>query len=795
MPRRVSIGLIATCLAALLAASTLALSAILVPERLRDWREAERQRRITAGVATLGSALVELSLERSLVQVTLQLPDPIAPQFRAMIERQRRIAAEGFAAALAALREVGTPEAARLADETAARLQGLDALRRPADADLARPLAQRDPAVLARWAAGVPQLISAIENRRGTARAANEPVPAGVALREQVQHLAWSVREYGGRDRTDLATALALGRPLTAEALERMAAFDGPVARRLDSLEALEGHAALPPALRQSLRGLLLEYRGGYQSLRRSLIEASQAGRPYPLAFDAYFAESSRVLDLATALSVAAGDANRAYWTDTGAAVARQAVLILALTLVAIIAAAALVWFVRHRVTRPAAGLAQLVERIADGDLAAQADLGKPPQEIARVAGAVETLRARLARARAEEARANADRDAKLRRQQATERFAADFSAVIGGVLGGLGQSAGRMRGNAGTMARLAAATRQEAAAVRGASEAGAAGLDQARAAASSLRDSAAAVTEGVRHAAGQVAAAVAQAADSERLVNGLSGAAAEIGAVMETIRSIAAQTNLLALNATIEAARAGEAGKGFAVVAGEVKALAAQTARATEEVATRIAAVQASSAAAASSIARIAEAVGEVRTAAAGISEGIEAQAGAIGAIAHRLEDAARGNAEVLSRMRALAEAAEAGGGAADSVLEASQEVGGRAEALRGEVDGFLASLERAGDRRRYDRVTMDLPCRAEWQGGACAARLVDLSQGGAGLAGPLDLPPGTEIHLSIADGPALPARVARRTADVTGVLFVASADTDAQLARLLGAREREAA
>jgi methyl-accepting chemotaxis protein len=795
MPRRVSIGIVATCLAALLAASTLALSAILVPERLHDWREAERQRRISAAVATLGKALVELSLERSLVQVTLQLPDPVAPTFRAQIDRQRAIAATRFTEAMALLREVGTPEAARLADETEARLQGLDALRRPADADLARPLAGREPGVLDRWAAGMPALISAIENRRGTARGAEEQVPAGVALREQVQHLAWSVREYGGRDRTYLAAALALGRPLSPQALERMAAFDGPVARRLDSLEALEMHPALPPSLRQALRGLLLEYRGGYQDLRRSLIQASQAGQPYPVPFDAYFAESSRVLDLATALSVAAGEANRSYWTDTGAAIARQAALILLLTIVAISAAAALVWFVRRRVTQPAAGLAQLVERIADGDLAAQADLGHPPQEIARVAGAVETLRARLAQARAEEARATADRDAKLRRQQATERFAADFSAVIGGVLGGLGQSAGRMRGNADTMARLAASTREETAAVRRASEAGATGLDQARAAAGSLRDSAASVTEGVRRAGGQVAAAVAQAADSERLVTGLSDAAAEIGAVMETIRSIAAQTNLLALNATIEAARAGEAGKGFAVVAGEVKALAAQTARATEEVASRIAAVQSSSAAAAGSIARIAEAVGEVRAAAAGIAEGIEAQTGAIGAIAGRLEDAARGTAEVLARMHALSEAAEAGGGAADSVLEASQEVGGRAEALRGEVDGFLASLDRAGDRRRYDRIRVDLPCRAEWQGGSSSARLVDLSQGGAGLAGRLDLPAGTEIRLSIAGVAALPARIARCTGEVTGVLFVASAETEATLARLLEGHEREAA
>jgi methyl-accepting chemotaxis protein len=116
--------------------------------------------------------------------------------------------------------------------------------------------------------------------------------------------------------------------------------------------------------------------------------------------------------------------------------VARETALVLGLTLLAIAAALGLVWFVRRRVTQPSAGLAQLVERIAEGDLEARADLGLPPREISRVAGALETLRARLIAARAEEARAKADQEAKLRRQQATERFAADFSAVIGGGTG-----------------------------------------------------------------------------------------------------------------------------------------------------------------------------------------------------------------------------------------------------------------------------------------------------------------------------------------------------------------------
>jgi methyl-accepting chemotaxis protein len=144
---------------------------------------------------------------------------------------------------------------------------------------------------------------------------------------------------------------------------------------------------------------------------------------------------------------------------------------------------------------------------------------------------------------------------------------------------------------------------------------------------------------------------------------------------------------------------------------------------------------------------------------------------------------------------MRALAEAAKAGGSAAQEVLAVSEDVGGRAEALRGEVDGFLASLERAGDRRKYDRHPLDLPCRLTWTSGACETRLHDLSRGGGSIAKALELAPGTEVRIAIGGGPALPARIARAAGDSTGLLFIASGSTEAEVARLLAPYERSEA
>ncbi len=766
-----SISRVSAALAAVLAGIAVLLTGLVLAERLTSLWETQRQRTITTEAAGLGVGLVELSLERSLVQVTLQLPDPLAPQHRGMIEAQRRKAGERFAAALVALDGLGDERAARLAGYLRARLVELSRLREEADRQLALPRDRREPDFLARWSAEVPALVLRIEARRNTLRGPDDLVPATVLDQERLQHLAWAVREYGGRDRTFLAVGLALDSAPDAATRARMAELDAVVQRRLSDLETLAQTGHIAPGLRAATERVLAEYRG-YQALRGRILAAGP-GR-WPIGFDAFFTESSRVLELPAALSRAAAEANAAHWRDIGHAEVAAGALAFAVLVGALAAAAALALFVRRRVSGPCAALAVATARLAEGRLDAELAVPRPTAEIARIVEALEALRRRLLDAAEADRAMAAERAEKDRRQAATETFTRDFSTAIGGVLGSFANSVGQMRDASAGMRELARSTMADAAAVREANEEGADRLASAASAAERLAHAAGGLARDMQSTETQVQGAVAEARGSDRTIQGLTASADEITAVIDTIRQIAGQTNLLALNATIEAARAGEAGKGFAVVASEVKGLATQTARATDDVARRIEAVRRASGEAAGSIGRIAEAVAGVQAAAAAIAAGIANQREAVVAMANDVREVAQANDGVAQRMARLADAAAEAQAAAGRVAIDADAVETSASAVQREVEGFTASLGVGGERRRYERGACDLAARVVHRGREFEARLRDVSRSGAGLVTAARPAPGDEVTLTIAGDAPIAARVARVREDGFGVIFL---------------------
>ncbi len=417
----------------------------------------------------------------------------------------------------------------------------------------------------------------------------------------------------------------------------------------------------------------------------------------------------------------------------------------------------------------PLGAVTQSTTALAGGDLDHPiAGVGRS-DEIGRLAAALETFRRDALEKRDMEAAAEAARAVAARRHAAMEAHVQEFGASASGAMGSVVDSAGRMREVAEAMASAAARIRARAQETGAEAEGAARNLSSVAAATEELAASTGEIARQVGAATEAVTQAVAQSQSSDRLVAGLAGEAEAIGGVVRLIEDIAGRTNLLALNATIEAARAGEAGKGFAVVASEVKALAAQTAKATAEIGTRITAVQEATRRACEGIGAIGATVARVEAIAASVAGAVEEQGRATREIAESTQIVTAATSAASGAMAEFGTLADQAHALGSDVLAAAERNGREAESLRGELDGFLAAMREAEDRRAFERVPgQGLPVEIRLPDGHThAARLNDISLGGAAMAPGVAAAPGTQVELRFAGGAPLSARIVRGAAD----------------------------
>ena len=217
--------------------------------------------------------------------------------------------------------------------------------------------------------------------------------------------------------------------------------------------------------------------------------------------------------------------------------------------------------------------------------------------------------------------------------------------------------------------------------------------------------------------------------------IRGLSDAAGRIGDVARLIEDIAQRTNLLALNATIEAARAGEAGKGFAVVAGEVKALAQQTARATEDIARQISAIQQETLNSVGVIESVGRTIGDIAEMTMAVAAAVEQQAAATREISRNVANTTTAGREVNERIGEVSQEADETGLRAETMREATAQVAGQMAALRQSIVQVVRTASTDADRRVNTRYEVQEPCTLAVGDQRFPARLLNISRGGAAL------------------------------------------------------------
>ncbi|CCE04567.1 putative methyl-accepting chemotaxis protein [Bradyrhizobium sp. STM 3843] len=573
----------------------------------------------------------------------------------------------------------------------------LNEVRAATDRVLSQPMSARDQAVVKGFLPGVAQVVAIIEPILNRLQNDVASTDASLTTLLDVARTAQDLRVTAGARAATLSPAISARRQVVAAEKAIMDRAQGRIESDRDRIEAGVEQLGSPARLADALK----DAKQAYFDRAAVIVDKEIATGLGDANFSLDAGQLADVVVPPIQKFFVVRDAATADALERASASRDRARIMLALAATVVAALLGLLvgvtMLLRRRVINPIVNLTKVIGEMANGrdDVAIPAS-GRD-DEIAAMAGSLETFKEALLAKKAAEAAAAQDAQAKIERGQRVERFTREFETAIGEVISVVSEAAGELERSAGMLTTTAGRSLELATVVAGASEEASTNVHSVAAAAEQMTSSVDEISRQVHDSAKIAGEAMEQARRTNERVGELAKAAARIGDVVELINAIAGQTNLLALNATIEAARAGEAGRGFAVVASEVKALAEQTAKATGEIGQQIGGIQGATQESVSSIKEIGETIARMSEIASAIASAVEEQSSATREISRNVQQAAHGTQEVSANIANVRQGADQTGSASSQVLSAAKSLAGQSSRLRSEVARFLDSVRAA--------------------------------------------------------------------------------------------------
>jgi methyl-accepting chemotaxis protein len=647
---------------------------------------------------TVFVAMQNLRSERGPTRLALQAPGPAPASFIALVTKLRAVADPALTELLEVCAKVdcvGTDVA--VFSGLRGAIDKMIAMRGAVDAGLRQPLTERPNGFATTFNATMTDVVDRLEKMAVVLGEKARMTDAETAELMAIKQMAWLARDGIGLERTQLIEGTSLGK-LSPQSMAKVTALRARAEVSWSVVMELYARAGFPADVGAAVKTAKDGAFGSYDKIRNTVVEALTTGKPAPISGEELTRISLAATDEVAAVSQAALNATEQRAADALVAARRNLMIYSAVFVAAVLFGVFGFVIVQFRVSGPITMVTAMMRRLTDGDLSTTASGTSRRDEIGEMVAAVEVFRtsmidAERLRGEQETLKSSSEQE----RRAFTARMANDFETAVGGIATGVSSAAGQLQSVAQKMTAAIEEASSQSNAIAAAAEQCSVSVKTVSAASEELSSSIQEIGQQVNSAVSIADEAVGRADQTIEKVRRLSHVAQKIGDVVAIITNIASQTNLLALNATIEAARAGEAGKGFAVVAHEVKALANQTTKATQEISEQINEIQNSTSESAQAIDEIADTIKRMNQIATAIAVSVQQREVASNEMARNIAQAAEGTLEVSSNIGLVAAATAETSVSSTEVLSSASDLSRQAERLSIEVGKFLGNVRAA--------------------------------------------------------------------------------------------------